>query len=185
MNVRSVVETAFFVSVVGAAGYAAGNVAQYGGEQLLSHLEAEKITSSALWAIAKGCEGGGDFLARGGWFVATLIPSYTYKVGAAIQHQITPPFVERVFENAISPAFSAVSGFANNSVVQPIIEHGPKMAASFGKDWFLPAAGEVMGATKWTFGTALPKAFNFAIFSMVVPTVTTVGSLALQFTRAY
>ena len=177
--IKSTIQKAFAISVVGAAAWAVGSAVQYGGESLLSHLEAEKVTNIALGALAKGCEGGGDFLARGGWLVATLIPSYTYKAAVEIQPHITP-FVERVFNNTISPAYSNVSNFTNTSIVQPMMEHGPKMAASFGKNWCLPAAGAVVGAAKWTFGTALPKAFNFTAFSVVVPTVTTAGSVALQ-----
>jgi len=178
--IKSTIQKAFAISVVGAAAWAVGSAVQYGGESLLSHLEAEKVTNMALWALAKGCEGGGDFLARGGWFVATLIPSYTYKAAVEFQPHITPPFVERVFNNTISPAYGTVSNFTNTSIVQPMMEHGPEMVASFGKNWCLPAAGAVggavAGAAKWTFGTALPAAFNFTAFSVVVPTVTTVGS---------
>lgn len=173
--IKSTIQKAYAISVLGAAAWAVGSAMQYGGEGLLSHLEAEKVTNTVLLALAKGSEEGGDYLAKGGWFVATLIPSYIYKVAVEIQPHVIPPFVERVFNDRIFPACSTVSNFTNTTIVQPMIEHGPTMAASFGKNWCLPAAEAVGGATKWTFGTALPTAF-----SVVGPAVKAVGSVALQ-----
>ncbi|NGX47813.1 MAG: hypothetical protein K1000chlam3_01198 [Chlamydiae bacterium] len=183
--IKSIAKLTVDLTVGGALVAGAGRLIQFGGAELLSHLENEKIASFALHILGNSMEGGGKFACTAGLFAATMIPYTVYYTSKWCINDAAPqvmPTAKPFFMETVLPALCELPSLGNEYILKPALENGTWLGGIFSqfvKDNAPSAIKESAKGIRWALSNA-PNALYLGFNYGVIPVVSTVFFTALS-----